>query len=426
MERIKEILKKFKLAVILVSLILFFIVLIVLKNFEMRGSNNAFVNTAKRCVAEMGNFVAKHFIKIKETQKVISEPYIDSGADRIKIGDYIERSNGKINQLVISKVNIKNYDILESANNFQYENFMHPKLQLLRRKYKFDELVKNAASELDRIIILRNWVSKTILFGNPKNVDYNFNALDVLARAEKGEKFFCSEDATVFTQCLLSMGYVSRYIGLLSGHVVTEVWSNELAKWVIMDAENDLHYEKGGILLGALELHNIWETKNLSQVRALAGLGRNIVDEKERKVIVSFYHEFYVRMRNDWFSNRYPHWHPKGNSIMNGLEWQDEYTSDNIIIAHQTFNPDDIYFPVNIVSIDVDRKLSHENKLSLIFDTFTPCFSHFEIKVDGITYRQKDAYFVWPLHKGANRIEIYSVNILGVSGPLSKAEFTLD
>lgn len=423
MERLKEILKKFKLAAILILLILFFAVL---KNYEMRASRSVLVNILKRCVAEMGNFTAKHFIKIKETQKVISGPYIDPVADAIKIEDYIGQSNGRINQLVILKVNIKNYDILESTNNFQYENFMHPKLQLLRRKYKFDELVKNAHSELEKIIILRDWVSHYILLGEPKNVDYNFNALDILARAEKGERFFCSEYATVFAQCLLAMGYVSRYVGLLSGHVVTEVWSNGFTKWIIMDAEDNLHYEQANTPLGALELHNVWESKGLSNIKALQGIGREVVDDKEKERILSFYHEFYVRMRNDWFSNRYPHWHPKGNSIMNGLEWQDRYTTNNILIAKETSDAYDINFPINTVSIMVDKDKSFDKQLRLLLSTFTPGFSYFTIKVDdNLCRQQKDADFTWNLHDGVNKLEINSVNNLEVNGPISSVKLVL-
>ena len=38
-------------------------------------------------------------------------------------------------------------------------------------------------------------------------------------------------------------------------HGVNEVWSNEYAKWVLMDGEYDFHFERDGQVLSALEVH---------------------------------------------------------------------------------------------------------------------------------------------------------------------------
>jgi hypothetical protein len=60
------------------------------------------------------------------------------------------------------------------------------------------------------------------------------------------------------------MGFVARDLGVDADHVafgksnhhgVNEIWSNELAKWVLLDAKYDVHYERAGVPLSALEVH---------------------------------------------------------------------------------------------------------------------------------------------------------------------------
>ena len=314
-----------------------------------------------------------------------------------------------------------------AAFGFQYENFYNHDEQMLRKKYSLDKLVENASSDLEKFIILREWVRGKITEGKPKNVDYNFNALNILERAERGEQFFCSETAIVFTQCVISLGYTGRYVGLFKGHILAEAWSNDFNKWVAMDVGDNLHYERLGIPLSVLELHQAWESGDISDISVVYGIDRKYLSSEERIFYISYYHEFFVRMRNDWFSNKYPHWHPKGNSIMNGLEWQDRYTSNNILVAKETNNREELNFCLNVVSIMCDKNNSSEKEIHLIFNTFTPGFSHFLLSIDdGAEVRNDSHNLTWKLHKGRNKIQVRAVNILSVSGAPSEVELVLE
>ena len=42
------------------------------------------------------------------------------------------------------------------------------------------------------------------------------------------------------------------------GHAVAEVWSNEYRKWVMMDPDINVHYERDGTPLNALEIREAW------------------------------------------------------------------------------------------------------------------------------------------------------------------------
>ncbi len=389
--------------------------------YKQRFSTSVIINMSKRIVAEGGAIVARYFWSNEQTNGFFFAPEVNPeiSSSKREIIHYLENNSKDISVKIIKA---KNYNISESAKNFQYENLSNSELQLLRKKYQIDELVSDADSEVERLIILRDWVRKTLPRGDPERLDYNFNALDILSHAEKGETFFCSGYSIVFLQCALSLGFTARYVGLFKGHVVSEIWSNELAKWVVMDAYNNLHYEKSGIPLNAIELHDMWEQKDFSNVEVVYGIQRTGFIENTKEDLLSYYHEFYVRMRNDWFSNRYPHWHPKANSIMNGLEWMDKFTSNNILVANETGNREDLYFPVNVTSINIISYDSNKERFHILFDTITPNFSHFLVNVNGKEFVHNKADFMWDMSKGKNLLEVSAVNLLGVKGSQSYIE----
>lgn len=417
-----KIISLFTILILAISVITIFVIV---KTFEKQASENIMVKLSKRFMAEVGAILAK-FIPVDERpNKFYFGPsnVKTENLDEKEFISFLEDTFGKDNVKVIS---VKNFTLSEFAKNFQYENFAEPKLKLLHQRYKLDKLISSTNRELDKFIILRDRLNKIVPRGNPERMGYNFDSLDILSRARNGETFFCSWYSVVFVQCALSLGFIARYVGLFKGHVVAEVWSNEFTKWVVMDTYNNIHYEKDGIPLGVLELHRIWENKDFSNLAVVCGIeGKNFL-ENTKEELLSYYHEFYVRMRNDWFSNQYPHWHPKGNSIMNGLEWQDKYTKNNILVARETCKDEEINFPLNIVSITLDKNGSSKKQLHLILNTFMPNFSYFLINIDGeYQEKHKKLDFFWNIHKGINKIQIRAVNSLGVVGPISEIEFIL-
>lgn len=392
--------------------------------FEKRSAKNIFVNYSKRIVAELGAFVSRSFMK---------DPFVNnfSFGPRAKKSPFGEESITKYLKDNfydrISYINeVNNFDSNPYAKNFQYENLSNEKLEILRRKYNLIKLVLNEPTEFDKILKLSGWVKTMIRRGSPHNVDYNFNALDIMERAEKGENFFCSEYSTVFVQCALSVGFNARYVGLFKGHIVAEAWSDEFVKWFVLDVDSGLFYEKNGIPLDALELHDAYEAKNFNGILALSIFDKKELSNSELEKYLSFYHEFYIRMRNDWFTHKYPHWHHRANSIMNALEWQDKYTKNNILVSRETSNKNEIYFPLNTTSLKVNPVKSSGANLQLTLDSFTPNFSYFLVKIDeNEQFIFKGWLYSWDIHGGKNSITISSVNELGVEGPKLKLEFAL-
>jgi len=397
---------------------------------EGRASKSLLVNYSKRMMAELGGFVVNYVYDpgYEGEGEVIFGPKNNTSDDsgtkyKIKNAEDLQRYLDAIKLVTCNPIMVqfRNHVPLRAAYKFDYQPFNNEKLKLLSKRYRLFHLVKGMNNDFDKLIVLRNWVKTKWAHGNPQGVDYNFNALDILERAERGERFWCSEYATVFVQCALSIGYQARYVGLFKGHVVAEVWLNNFARWAVMDVDNDLHYLRNGVPLNALELHRAWGKRKMDDIQMVVGPERKIADNNSMEEQISYYHEFYVRMRNDWFAKKYPHWHPKANSIMNGLEWQDEYTSNNILVAKEAYLEEDIYFPLNVTSIEIlNEKIGETKGLRIKLNTFTPSFDHFIVKVDDLEKKIVDDTFFWKIHAGRNTLEVVSVNVLGVVGVPSR------
>jgi len=386
------------------------------KVFEPVSINNIVVNFTKRITAETGNLVTKIYdpYEAKSRKAILSPDMVIKDSQDLKSG--LDRDNYLKAHLAIVKYD--NKPIIRSTFEFDYQPYNEKKLETLRERHKLNNVISEAKNEFDKILLIRNWVNSRWKFGASHNISYNFNALDILKRAEKGEKFFCSEYATVYIQTLASIGITARYVGLFKGHAVTEVWSDDYNKWVVIDPTFNLYYALDDIPLNALELHNLWMQDDWKKVEIISGDSNNRIEDYPFRLI-DYYENFFVRMRNDWFTNRYPRWHAKSNSIINGVEWQDDHTDNDIRIARETSEADDLYWDLNQIHVElIDYKKLHDKLvLILYFDTVTPNFNGFSIQLnEGDNILTASPIFNWQLVPGLNVLEAASFNKFDIKG----------
>ena len=164
-------------------------------------------------------------------------------------------------------------------------------------KFKLDRIVEGANSEFEIMMRLLHWSYRIPVKEYPYS--WNSNDIAVYKKAEKeipelkqneryedlwewilldpGDKSMpqlqwdyegrrrdatCSFSNLVLQGALMSMGYQARYINInsegVSGHEVTEVWSNEFNKWIYLDATRDYYYFdiETGLPLNLLEIHD--------------------------------------------------------------------------------------------------------------------------------------------------------------------------
>ena len=169
-------------------------------------------------------------------------------------------------------------------------------LRPLRDREKLDEVVAGAKADLEVFLKLMNWV-RTQWFPGVPDPYPPINATIILDKIRKGETGgFCAQYCFVLAQCLQSLGYKARYV-TVKGHEVIEVWSPELAKWVMLDPLHELYVRRGMTPLSVLEIHNnIVRGDYDLEVYALKG-------PEDRRDYLSRFGKFAVWMKNDHLSS---------------------------------------------------------------------------------------------------------------------------
>jgi hypothetical protein len=150
--------------------------------------------------------------------------------------------------------------------NLVYENVSDREdLKLLRQEFNLDSITKECKTDFEKVTKIQSWVQSRWKHDG-ENVPEKNDALFILREAEKGKQFRCVEYSIVAGQCLLSLGFTVRNLGLMTkdisevksggGHVVNEVYLNDLKKWILIDPQYDIITTYNGNPLNAVELQN--------------------------------------------------------------------------------------------------------------------------------------------------------------------------
>ena len=352
----------------------------------------------------------------------------------------------------VKVIDVGNQEIRTTSMPFAYEDFKHPKLAELRRKYKLDEVVAGAETEFEKMVMLRNWVKSQWRYKPPTDKYPAWDADEIL-QLKKG---FCVQFAIVYMQCCQSLGYNARFVfgyhsGVVNtGHEVTEVWSNQYNRWVLMDANGDLHYAdpETNEPLSMLEVHDRmvkeyygdkmigWPNKP-DGPRGVDTLGtcrrtelkavRSDPTKSEKPRWPRYAKWGMIRMmpRNNFYSQPYPL--PKTQGFTWDWSeywvWEDRQTPKSYAYRYRniTARRADWEWTPNRVRFDASCG-GKPRTVDVQMGTFTPGFETFLVRVDGKEWQPSGRTFAWALHDGRNRLEMRSRNAAGVDGPVSHLE----
>jgi tetratricopeptide (TPR) repeat protein len=171
---------------------------------------------------------------------------VDTDLDNIRKEPKFIESLAKLREKGDYEFILKKYSAYKSIDHdmpvFTYLSKDTKVLTDLRKKYNLDEVAGNG-DEISRFINLMKWVHKTVRHdGNSSNP--KVKSADAIIEICKTEKrgVNCRMMATILNEVYLSMGYKSRFITCMPQgeifddcHVINEVYSNALHKWVWMD-----------------------------------------------------------------------------------------------------------------------------------------------------------------------------------------------
>jgi hypothetical protein len=321
------------------------------------------------------------------------------------------------------------------------EDYYNPRVKRLRDEYRLEKIVDGDASEFRRMLKLRHWVHSRWPIDNDQQ--FNGDAFAILEKAKTGAGFHCSHSMAVQHAVMVSMGYVARDLGVDRNHEdlgrslhhgVNEVWSNDYAKWVLLDAKYDIHFERDGVPLSALELHEA--------VRS--GGGRGIVKMQgveRREAPMEMPASPEGSIRSYWWVSYYlrpepftePHW--SGNSRLlildnaafrggtwyrggaSGLVKHWAYAAGAFIPARER---GEIEWTPGVPDLRARQVAPGEIEVEL--RSATPNFKCYLVRAGGGSWRSLDGTRErWVLHDGENRFEARARKLFGVEGPVVSA-----
>lgn len=352
----------------------------------------------------------------------------------------IDHANGRIRSATISGPEATMPEFFQG-----FEDYYNPRLKELRRRYQIDRAIKGETNEFRKILKLRHWIHSQWPIDNSQR--FGGDAFAILEHAKTGAGFHCSHCMVVQKAVMSAFGFVARNLGVdrnhkdlgkSAHHGVNEVWSNDYAKWVLVDAKYDIHFERRGVPLSALELHEAVRKNGGRGVVKVRGVWRRkvpMINPKTPESTIRSYWWVSYHTRQDTFTQ--PHWSGGSrlvifdNEAFRHTTWYRSNGSRNV--KHWAYEAGAFIPVANRRQIDwtsgvpLIRAAQFANdRISLRIVSATPNFKQYRYRVDGGPWRASaDGKLRWKLQKGANVLEVHTRNLFGVGGPVVTVKIRL-
>ncbi|MCB2289484.1 hypothetical protein LGK97_06850 [Clostridium sp. CS001] len=205
--------------------------------------------------------------------------------------NYKTRTNLSNNQ---KGLNVTKWDNIYGGDNihFYYLNSQNDNLLKLKTKYGLAKLIDSKADQLDNSIKIMEFINKNVK-AQSKSMTSDKNAIDIMEAAFNGSGISDSDYASMYEECLASVGINVRH-GLLrstdksnkskSFFSVCEIWSDKYKKWVMIDGVNGCYMKEKEIPLSAVEIIN----KGIAKVKV-----EHLKDTNKYIKNMSIYYESY-------------------------------------------------------------------------------------------------------------------------------------
>ena len=352
-------------------------------------------------------------------------------AENKDIGALPKGAKVKIYGGTIELLEIVNPEIIKSKfeSRFTYDKSNNQKLKELASKYKLKDVVAGGKTEVDRMVFLSDWVHRQFKkFGQPTKK--TVNALEILEETQKNGVFYCAQYSSVLISSCYSLGWVARELGLhkLLGnpgsteHSVTEVWSNQYRKWVILDPTFNIFIEKDGLPLNGNEIRDEYFRNNGEDLTYVKGAEKQKYKKSDLPIKYRDLAGFSVNAAYiDWYSFLF---------FMDNSDYLDNppgYSNKCFMIVdernsavkwHKREVPKDkkeAYWTLGEAKMSLTAGGNAELKIALT--TNTPDFDAFLVKTDAGEWKETGAAFAWGLKPGLNKLTVTTRNMSGINGP---------
>lgn len=332
------------------------------------------------------------------------------------------------------EVNVDNPEFNPNTAFVGYEDLNSPKFKALKEKYQLDTIFHNETDELKRILLLRNWIKKIIKIDNNGPYPGNGSPESILDEALKGHGFLCQHYMAVQNAVMNAYGYVTRCLGCGEGspneieihHGVNEIWLNSYHKWFLSDAKYDCHFEKDGIPLSAMEIHNEYLKNKGADIKLTKGPDR-VPSEVFREVNNRTKEQFariYSWVSWDKYNTKYINW-PNDSSDL--IMYQDDHFKKNLWIRdgkpHWAYNTRYLHLVSDSKAIEwtpntiTSKVIIDGNKADIVLNSETPNLKSYQMKVlPDVNW--KDVSNTVEIELKENKIELQfrTINLADVPG----------
>ena len=314
------------------------------------------------------------------------------------------------------------------------------RLDQLRTREQLDAVIAGAASEFEAILKLRDWVSAQFPDGVPDPYPA-WDAMVVLDEIRAGRTGgFCAQFSQVLLQSLAALGVPARYIEIgprdnPMNHFPLEVWSNDFDKWVLVDADFILHYERNGVPLSAAEAHDAYVSGQAGAVTVVEGVrapGHPSSSYFPERTLELYYYVRYP-LKADHVSAPNEAAFDRLNDAIELLDsrtipWErspftSPFVANEVLTRQSTSSPALVDAPIN--QLWVTPRVSDAAEVTVDLATNMPNVAYAEYRlvnaqgVAGPWRRHYAATFVWRVGSGDRALEIRAVNARDVAGPVS-------
>lgn len=330
--------------------------------------------------------------------------------------------------------------------------------------YVFERAKFANVTEPQLFIEVMDWVASQWQHDGLNEAPQGMSSLDILkAVHQQGERYRCVEYGKVMADILSAMGHHSRQVGLQStdvayggwgkGHVATEVWSNDLNKWIFFDPQFSIYAQHNGEFLN---IHDMYLLKQQGKYQQISFVVTNNF-AKANDVNLQEYYDGYSAFLGNYFGYHVSSqlFNDKKQSTVLLMEANKPFLTFQGMGANNTklFTKEvDIAYPKlnqtffamsalpnasgSFQSVMQQHQIKSEQdyldnmwrfaaqgKIKLSLYNNMQQFSHYSLKTEqGKWLELQSAEYIWQLQQGDNRLEVRSISKEGVRGPITFVE----
>ncbi|MFS0788155.1 transglutaminase-like domain-containing protein [Shouchella sp. 1P09AA] len=339
---------------------------------------------------------------------------------------------------------MKKIKILESNNHLSLSNLTHlrtsdEELEQLR-EYVHGHLDIGSTDEWEVFLTILSWVHQRFDHDGI-NTGEHFSSFNILNEAEAGKSFRCAEYAKVTSDILLALGYVARvvrvfsevadYGGIGQSHVVVEVWSVHLKKWLFLDPQFNsyaavkdipLNYEEFSRSFQDASIHvlsmdgpSVKQYKDFIEnyfgyVSTSIWMNQQTVDlflhVRSERQLLAFQ---FMQLSHALFTNDTERFYADPTQTTILFNYKDPVIPEDIITTYGLKEHKDFENNMHLFAV--------EPHFTLTFHTIHPGHETFEVRLNESEPVQISGNSVdWNASEGLNQVEVSSVNQKGIKG----------